>query len=91
MKDKNRPPIHGYRSLIVDWLQKKKYREARLDERVEFSVAYTEQGSEPGLDTILETAMYGGSWLGGPAVGITQEQWPRRRDGHPSPTSPPSI
>lgn len=83
MKDKKRPPIHGYRSLIVEWLQKKKYREARLDERVEFSVAYTEQGSEPGLDTILETAMYGGSWLGGPAVGITQEQWPRRRDGHP--------
>ena len=83
MKDKNRPPIHSYRFLIVDWLQKKKYREARLDERVEFSVAYTEQGSEPGLDTILETAMYGGSWLGGPAAGITQEHWPRRRDGHP--------
>ncbi|KQR65999.1 DUF1963 domain-containing protein [Frigoribacterium sp. Leaf172] len=83
MKDKNRPPIHSYRFLIVDWLQKKRYREARLDERVEFSVAYTEQGSDPGLDTILETAMYGGSWLGGPAAGITQEDWPRRRDGQP--------
>jgi hypothetical protein len=70
----------------IEWLQRPDYRAAGLHGDVAFTVAYTEQSFDPGpaeLRELFWPTGSGVSWLGGPAGGILESEWPRRADGRP--------
>ncbi|MCH6231237.1 DUF1963 domain-containing protein [Microbacterium sp. CFH 31415] len=86
IRDADRPPIHGRRMAAIEWLQRPEYRVAGLSGEVAFSVAYTEQSFDPGPAELQDLFWPTGSevsWLGGPAGGVTEDDWPRRADGRP--------
>ncbi|ROQ41553.1 uncharacterized protein DUF1963 [Frondihabitans sp. PhB188] len=84
--NENTAPIHSARSLVVDWLDRPKLRAARLADELQFSIAWSEQSLPPGDQELRASAAAGEgglSWLGGPALGLAAEEWPRRPDGIP--------
>lgn len=79
------PPIHGTLPLAREWLESLPFDTSWISERLEFMTVYTSQSFEPGDAELREVWPQGAaiSWLGGPAAGITAQQWPRRTDGRP--------
>ncbi|MFC0581810.1 DUF1963 domain-containing protein [Micrococcoides hystricis] len=79
-------PIHGLPSQIWGWLNQPHLQAAQLQERLAYTVVFSEQGFAAGEQELREDYWPNRvpvCWLGGPAIMAAGESWPRNSAGEP--------